>query len=229
MNLDFLHKFSSSDYATIISSFLGAFFAFIFFIFGEYLLTKHRERKALLWEVLKISDDIINWTYFFHINMRECEEIVKIHEPITLLLNRFIAFPLEGWMYSKINTLRVRVTLVSFEVYLREYNETIYRVNEQIGLMNEFAKWIMVQDLEQDKYREAMSVNLEKLKIGVQQMNDNFKKLTEKTDRIQAELNYTSIMLQSFFIKRLYVWIRMKVNKNYREEKIQSILDAYKK
>lgn len=220
---DFLTKMDVADFVTVASSFLGAFFAFVFFLLGECILSKSKERKQLIANIKIVQEQIMDTIYYSSVNVKECENILATENSISISLSAFVPFPLENGLYRSLEKFKVREPLVMFETHLRVSNIDMQKMGKYIDILNELSLEAMQNQME-EKYRDTLGVNHQKLKENVKKFQEHLSAIQEKRGRVLAEITFTINLLQGNLFKRGYLNARLRFSKKYREQCIQNIL-----
>jgi len=122
---ELLSNLQPSDCIPIISAFFGAFFAFCFFILGQFWISSLKEKKNNIAELEKIREYIVMQIYFFESNIQRYENIVRNIAPIGISINELKFFPIEENLLQRIGKFRVVESVIKFIVHLRGLNEDI--------------------------------------------------------------------------------------------------------
>ena len=224
---DFLTKMNVADFVTVASSFLGAFFAFVFFLLGEWMLSKRKERKELITNLKIVEEQIVDTIYYSLVNVKECENILATENPISISLNAFVPFPLENGLYRDVEKIKVREPLVMFETHLRIANIDMQKMGQYIAILNELSLEAMRNQLE-EKYQDTLGVNHKKLKENVKKLQEHLSAIQEKRERVLAEILFTISLLQANSLRRGCLNVILRLSKEYREQRIQKILSSNK-
>lgn len=223
---DFLMKMTTGDFITIVSSFFGAFFAFLFFLLGEWIVSRRRKTNEVIEELKMAEEHIIDAIYYLLVNSRECENVLASDNPITVTIHTFILFPEGNGLYKILESLNVRESLIRFNTQLRIANIDIDKVNKYISILNLWASDAMKNQLE-IKYQDTLLSNQQKLKENIKTLLEYLSRIQGVKDRVLAEINFTLNLLQANWFKKSYVSARLRCAKSYREKQIQKILSKY--
>lgn len=222
---DFLTKMEVEDFVVIASSFLGAFFAFLFFLLGERILSKWKERKEIIEELKRIYEYVVDSLYYSVVNVNECDGILKATNPIVVTLNAFVPFPLGNGLYRSLGKFKVRESLVYFETSLRFCNIRMNKVGRYVDMLNDLSMDAMKNQIE-DRYQVTMDVNQQKLKEDTETVRKHLEDIQKKREHLGAEIIFTLKLLQANWVKRVYVYGMLNISKTYRERQIQKILSG---
>ena len=216
-----INSLSNSDYTQIISAFFGAFFAFVFFVIGQLWISTSKERKQIIADLEKMKEYTALQTYFFEQNILNFKNLEQI-KPISILLNKFKLFPIEECIYQKFGKFKVTEPALKFVVHLRAINEDINTLNNWVDHLSEFSKIAMLEKRE-DEFSETMTNNSAEFQKKASVVKQHLESTQKKMDPLIAELDFTIKYVKSGFWYKGYFIIRARLDKNFRERKIQKL------
>jgi hypothetical protein len=215
-------------YIQTFSAFIGAFFAFCFFIIGQKWISNRAERKRIISELGRLHEYIVMQVYFFETNISTYQNISKNNESISIHLTKFIYFPIEDDIYKKIGNYTVFRSIVTFIINLRVLNKDIQMINSWIKEISEFSRIAMIENRQED-FEKTIEENFNKLKSESDKIYSLIKSTKEKIDPLLAEIEFTRRIIEYFFLKRWYLYLRIRINPKYRECQIKKILEKNNK
>lgn len=213
----------NSDYIQMATAFLGAFFAFVFFVLGELWISSSKERKKLISEIERMKEYVALQIYFFEQNIRNFENTAQI-KPINILLNEFKLFPVEECVYQRIGKFKVTESILKFIVHLRALNEDIKTLNSWIKELSDFSKVAMLEKRE-DEFSETMKKNTEEFQKKAKVVQEHMQSTQAKVSPLIAELDLTLKYVKSGFWYKWHFLFRVKTNAQYRERQINKLIN----
>ena len=218
-----INSLSNSDYIPIISAFFGAFFAFVFFVIGQLWISTSKERKKIIGDLEKMKEYTAMQTYFFEQNIQNFKNLEQV-KPISILLNKFKLFPIEECIYQKLGKFKLTESALKFVVHLRVINEDIKTLNNWIDHLSEFSKIAMLEKRE-GEFSETMAKNTDEFQNKAKIIKEHMESTQKKINPLIAEIDFTIKYVKSGFWYKGYFIIRARLNKKFREEKIQKSLE----
>lgn len=214
----------------IISSFLGAFFAFIFFVIGQYLIRSNekKDKKVDNWNFIK--EFISLQIPIIILNKTKAEEFnsIDINKPIQIFVKRFELFVVDNFFYTKINNYKILGTVIHFWSYLKILNEDFKILNDTVANLSNFSRIAMIENKEKN-FEQTMKNNLEDLKKKTKIIYDRINEVEKKPGSIIDEINFYLWYEGSYFWNKYYFRFRYKLNSSYREKMIDIIKNKYAK
>ncbi len=216
--------FDSHDLIQIISSFLGAFFAFVFFIVGEYLLTKQRTRKAVLDELFAMKYYFAGLLYFFEMNLLYHRTIVEELKYDSITIQRINAFPLRETSWQSLKHLKVSSSIEYFLIHLKVLNQEIDTYNKVLDIYSRIAEVATVEN-RKSEFEQSMAENIHRFKVNKEHLAESFSSNKQKLIAVIDEVDFSLNYLQYNFPKRLYYHFRIKMDPSFRDLCIQKAHD----
>jgi len=223
MAQELLNNLQLNDYMHIVSSFLGAFFAFCFFVLGQRWIISMKERNDLLLNIEKMREYISMQNYYFEINISNYQKLIENIQPIGISLDQLAFFPIEDCVYQKLNKLEVANSIIKFVVTLRLLNENIRMVNRWIDEMSNFSRIAMLEKKE-DAFMETMTKNVDKLKDSNKKILASLEDCKLQIDPIIAEIVITKKYVESPFWIKWCSKLRDKVSPNHRQDQVDKLV-----
>jgi len=212
-----LESLQLADWIQIIASFSGAFFAFVFFIIGESWLSKRRVRIELIEELFSIKYYLASLLYYFEMNMATHASLVKSLKYDSINHQRLLVIPIRESSWRILRNCRVSGSIEMLYVFLKVINNNVDQYNELLKTLSHFAEIATVEN-RKDEFRVSMVENIENFKVESTKFYDLLSgqkiKLTQVIDEVDFTLNY----FRYIPIKRLYYYIRIRLNESFREK-----------
>ena len=206
----------------ISSAFLGAFFAFCFFMIGQYWLASSQKNKETSSYLDALQEYIATQIYYFETNLQVCNLLAGM-SPISITLNEFSIFPIENAVYQKLTGYQVSESIIKFIVHLRVLNESMGVINKWLGELSSLSRVAMLEKRE-DVFKDTMGNNTTELKEKVEKVREQIVATKAKISTLNAEIEFTKRYIQSPFWKKWYILIKMKSLPDYRSKQIAKMV-----
>lgn len=219
-----LESLQVEDWVQIIASFSGAFFAFVFFMIGEGWLSKRRVRIELIEELFSIKYHLASLLYYFEMNMLTHASLVKSLKYDGINPPKFLPIPIRESSWRILRNCRVSESIEMLYVFLKVINHNIDQYNELLKTLSHFAEIATVEN-RKDEFKLSMTESIENFKAESTKFYDLLSKQKSKLIQVIDEVDFTLNYFQYMPIKRLYYYIRMRLDKSFREECIAKARD----
>lgn len=219
-----LESLQVEDWVQIIASFSGAFFAFVFFMIGENWLSKRRLRIELIEELFSIKYHLASLLYYFEMNMLTHASLVKGLKYDGINHQRFLPIPIRESSWRILRNCKVSGSIEMLHVFLKVINNNNDQHNELLKTFSHFAE-IATVDNRRDEFRISMVENIENFKVESTKLHALLSKQKIKLTQVIDEVDFTLNYFRYMPIKRLYYYIRIRLNESFREECIAKARD----
>jgi len=220
---ELLSNLQLNDYMQVVSSFLGAFFAFCFFVLGQLWISSMKQRNELLLNIERMREYISMQSYYFEINISNIKKLIENIQPIGISLDQLAYFPIEECVYQKLNKLEVANSVIKFVVSLRLLNENIRIVDRWIDEMSNFSRIAMLEKKE-DAFMETMTKNVDKIKESSKKILESLEDYKLQIDPIIAEIAITKKYVESPFWIKWCSDLRDKIYPNHRKDQVDKLV-----
>lgn len=214
----FIQQLDPSDYIQILSTFLGAFFAFVFFIILDCLNNSINKRREIILYLEHLKKYVVSQIYFFETNLIQLDRIKKI-KPISISLFNMRMFPIEDYVDSKLYKYKVSESIIRFIISLEVSNDNISLINNYMMELSNLSRKIIFEGKE-SQLKDTMGENMNDLECKAKEIKDFLDQNKKKIGPLIDEINFTLWYEKAYFWSRLLFIIKKKINKNYREKKI---------
>ncbi|OQB93203.1 MAG: hypothetical protein BWX82_00602 [Parcubacteria group bacterium ADurb.Bin115] len=214
----------------IISSFSGAFFAFVFFVIGQYLIRYNEKKDKKLDNLNVIKEFIAMQIPIILLNKKKAKEFndIDTNKPVQVFIKRFEPFVIDNFFYTKINKYKVLESIVHFWSYLKILDEDMKTLNDTINDLSNFSRIAMIEKKEKN-FEETMKINLEDFKEKTKIIYDRIEEIEKTPESIIDEINFYLWYERSYFWNKCYFGFRYKLDKDYRKKMINIIKSKYGK
>ncbi|MCK4635881.1 MAG: hypothetical protein KAT32_03380 [Candidatus Moranbacteria bacterium] len=202
-------------FITVLSSFLGAFFAFCLFVFSERIKEKNERINILN----AIHEYLAMFNHYYSAFLEKSEFIKEIEVP-SITLHRLGIFPIEEYVFQRLPNFKVSSSLIVFISRLRLLNTDIVVINEFIQIVSQISKDVLCQR-EENNYKDTLEDNKEKLFESIDKILENLEKLKKENSILLAKVIFTKKYEQSSFFKKIWFSLRFRINPEYRKKKIK--------
>lgn len=215
-------KQEPSVYVQTLTSFLGAFFAFCFFILGQLWSSSRKKRSNNIRDLDKMIEYINMQAYYFETNEAKYQDNIKDIRPISISLNELNYFPIEENVYQKMGRFKVWESTIKFIIGLRILNENIRVSNRWQEKHSEISQKAMLEKRE-DEFLPTMTEDVDKFKKHADKIYNSMISIKKQVNPLLAEALFTKKCIAASFLKRAYIRLRIYLNSNYRVEEIKNI------
>jgi len=212
-----------SDYVQMLSAFLGAFFAFCFFVFGQFCISSSKEKNNNITNLERMREYVVMQIYFFESNIQKHKNIIDNIAPIGVSVNELSLFPIEEGVYQRIGGFKVVKSIMKFIVHLRVLNENIRVFNKWLNELSEFSRIAMLEQREHD-FSKTMSENVERFKKEAEKIYNHMTFTKETIDHLLAEIDFTEKYVRAFFWTKWYISLKIYFDSAYRDKQIEKIM-----
>jgi len=213
-----LEELSRQEIFQIISSFLGAFFAFIFFVFGQCWLISNKRRKNRIYKLRILKEANVFQAIVSEINKEIINDYFKIKNPETIYIHKlqsysymksfgedlykFPSIPVDG------SSLRVRKEIA---------NHNIQGINK---ILSEIS--FIYRDFAMQKKETYLEETFKKIHNQTKKRMETLKSQVEGIDKERDafinEIEFAIWYEKAPFWKKWHFHLRSKMNKAHKKK-----------
>lgn len=220
--IHFFYSLSSDEkfdiIMTFLGSFIGAFFAFLFFVIGD-TWKQNKQKRAIAINTLNIVREIL----FRHMTLFSILDTAQSGifkgEAMSVNLHVLPIFPIEKNILPSISHLQIIKSIYSYFARIELINDDISGINRFNAEISDLAKYAMLKGNE-EIYKETLEKNFVKLCEDVKKNKESASASKIINDDLFDELYWTIKYLKSNFARRAYIRLRIKLSPKYKEKMI---------
>jgi len=203
---------SKDSFLTILGGFVGAFFAFWFFIVSE----KRKENKEKINNMWYLSEYLGNLLLIFEFNNIAGEAMKKMnHTNITV--DKYRYFKVQDNVFFKLGAYKITQEVFNFNLVLRDLNNNFEILNDIKSHIQDFILESNTKQI-QNEYKITIESNIKSFLEKQEKMLKKLKRRKNKLENIISLAGFYNNYFSSNNIKKVYYKIRIILDKDYREK-----------
>ncbi|MCA9375878.1 MAG: hypothetical protein KC925_02340 [Candidatus Doudnabacteria bacterium] len=219
--ISFFSSLSTAEWVALISSFLGAFFAFLFFILGDNWKQKKQKKEHAIRALNTVREMLFRHMTLFHA-LKKDQSAIKKRDAISINLQVLYTFPVKIDVLHDISHLEIRNSIYIYAARIELMNQNIQAINRQNALLSDLGRMAMLEG-KVGEYENALKASNADFK-GIVECNEDFASETDKAmSELLDELGWIIKQSKSNVFKRIYTYLRMRLNVEYKSKTIEKI------
>ncbi len=217
---------SQINWLPFISSFAGAFFAFLFFVFGQTWISSLMKREELIVLLERLNEFVALQIYQLEMNLLIIKSVKEINESVGIFLKRFTLFHIEKFNISKMLKYKVVGDVLKFVVHLEVANDNVNMLNNTIDVLNDFSK-VAILENRVDFFNKLLGENIIVLKDNSEKFSNQIKIIKDKIDPITREIHFAIWYSQLKFWEKWYFLVRVNFCSEYKDKKKEKLFKKH--